>query len=406
MPIQNPSPWSDSLPTALLLMAPFDLLASLAMDVYLPVVPMMPSALGTSPAVIQLTLSLYMALLGAGQIIFGPLSDRMGRRPVLLGGAILFSAASFLLAITSTGPMFVALRVLQGLGASAALVATFATVRDVYSDRPESTVIYSLFSSMLAFVPALGPIIGALIAVTLGWQAIFVTLGILALIALTHALLRWHETRPVNIATPAFAFGPILRNFDFWTYTLGFSTAMGAFFVFFSTSSRVLIENAGLSQIAFSVAFGSVAVVMIVTTRFAKSFVARWDISGSAVRDIATILAGAAFLAVGQLTGTSAWLAFLAPTWLIAVGIVFTVSVTTNGALQRFGNTAGTAVALYYCIQSLIVGVVGTMAVVLLPGNTAWPLITYCGLMGLITLLALTLLNRCWKNNPMRSNIS
>ena len=95
---RRPSPqekiWAYSLPSALLLMAPFDILASLAMDIYLPVVPLMPEALGTSPSVIQLTLSLYMITLGFGQIAFGPISDRIGRRPVLLGGGLLFAAAS------------------------------------------------------------------------------------------------------------------------------------------------------------------------------------------------------------------------------------------------------------------------------------------------------------------------
>ncbi len=78
------------------------------------------------------------------------------------------------------------------------LVATFATVRDVYANRPEGVVIYGLFSSMLAFVPALGPIAGALIGEFLGWQAIFITLAILAMLALLNAGFRWHETRPLD----------------------------------------------------------------------------------------------------------------------------------------------------------------------------------------------------------------
>nr|WP_323853544.1 MFS transporter [Xenorhabdus sp. Vera] len=171
--------WGHSLSSALVLMVPIDLLASLAMDVYLPVIPVMPAALDTSPAMIQLTLSVYILLLGLGQMIFGPLSDRIGRRPVVLGGVLLFSIASFVLAMTSSGILFVILRILQALGASAALVATFATVRDVYADRPESSIIYGLFSSMLAFVPALGPILGSAIAFAFGWKGIFVTLGFL-----------------------------------------------------------------------------------------------------------------------------------------------------------------------------------------------------------------------------------
>ena len=168
--------WAYTLPAALLLMAPFDILASLAMDIYLPVVPAMPGILNTTPAMIQLTLSLYMVMLGVGQVIFGPLSDRIGRRPILLAGATAFVIASLGAAWSSTAPAFVAFRLLQAVGASAMLVATFATVRDVYANRPEGVVIYGLFSSMLAFVPALGPIAGTLIGEFLGWQAIFITL--------------------------------------------------------------------------------------------------------------------------------------------------------------------------------------------------------------------------------------
>ncbi|MBT1159172.1 multidrug effflux MFS transporter [Aminobacter anthyllidis] len=381
--------WSYSLPAALLLMAPFDILASLAMDIYLPVVPAMPAILGTTPEIVQLTLSLYMIVLGLGQVVFGPISDRIGRRPVLMSGAVLFAAASFLLSATSSAPLFVALRVIQALGASAALVATFATVRDVYAERPESAVIYGLFSAMLACVPALGPIAGALIAHGLGWRAIFVTLGIMALAATLNALWRWHETRPVATARQRPAFRTILKNPAFRVYTLGFSAAMGAFFVFFSTAPRVLIDRAGFSEIGFSLAFATAAVAMIVTTRFAKLFVSRWGIAGSLARGMTMLLLGALLLALGQLLAEPSFLTFVVPMWGISIGIVLAGAVTANGALKAFGDAAGTAVALYFCVQSLIVGVVGTLAVVMLGGDTAWPLAAYCAAMALVTLAGL-----------------
>lgn len=80
--------------------------------------------------------------------------------------------------------------------------------------------------------------------------------------------------------------------------------------------------------------------------------------------------------------------------WVIAVGIVFTVSVTANGALEEFGHMAGTAVAFYFCIQSLFVGIAGTLAVVILPGDTAWPVVAYSSIMACLVLTALYLLNR------------
>jgi DHA1 family florfenicol/chloramphenicol resistance protein-like MFS transporter len=373
----------------LLLMAPFDILASLAMDIYLPVVPAMPGILGTTPATIQLTLSLYMLLLGIGQLVFGPLSDRLGRRPVLIGGAVLFTAASLGLAVSGSAATFLTLRIVQAAGASAALVATFATVRDVYAERPESAVIYSLFGSMLAFVPALGPIAGALIAEVFGWQGIFATLGLLSAAATLHALFRWVETRPVKPTPVPMAVRPILQSPAFWTYTLGFSAAMGSFFVYFSTAPRILIGRANYSGLEFSLAFATAALVMIVTARWAKTFVDRWGIFGSLKRGMLMLLAGAALLSIGQIAGPPGFWSFVLPMWVIAIGIVFAASVTANGALAEFGDMAGTAVALYFCIQSLITSIGGTLAVMLLGGDSAWPLAAYCAIAALVVLAAL-----------------
>jgi len=390
----NSRVWACSLPATLLLMAPFDILASLAMDIYLPVVPAMPGILNTSPAVIQLSLSLYMVMLGVGQIVFGPLSDRIGRRPVLIGGAALFAVASFCLAASSTATLFIVFRFLQAAGASAALVATFATVRDVYADRPESTVIYSLFSAMLSFVPALGPIAGALIADGLGWRAIFAVLGAVAILALVNAWFGWHETRPAVAVNSSRSILPLFKSFVFWTYTLGFSTAMGTFFVFFSTAPRVLIDGAAFSEVTFSLAFATAAGAMIITTRFTRQFVAKWGIPGSLARGMVMLLLGAFLLSIGQIFGSASFLTFIVPMWVMAIGIVFAVSVTANGALKGFDDIAGSAVAFYFCIQSLIVGIVGTLAVVTLQGDTAWPLVVFSSVMATVVLAALALLGR------------
>lgn len=376
--------WTYTLPSALLLMAPFDILASLAMDIFLPVVPAMPGILNTTPSMIQLALSLYMVTLGVGQVVFGPISDRIGRRPVLLAGGALFAVGSLGAAWSSTAEAFLCFRLVQATGASAALVATFATVRDVYASRPENAVIYGLFSSILAFVPAIGPVTGAVIAEALGWRAIFLTLAALATLAVGNALLRWHETRPVieNGKRPSVL--PIFTSLPFWVYTAGFSAGIGSFFVFFSTAPRVLIGRAGYSEFWFSLAFATVALVMIATTRFAKTFVGRWGVAGCVARGMALLVCGAALLGIGEVYGSPSFFTFILPMWVIAVGIVFTVSVTANGALADFDEIAGSAVAFYFCIQSLIVSIVGTLAVTLLNGDTAWPLICYATAMALL----------------------
>lgn len=387
MPIRNQN-WPHSLKAALLLMVPFDLLASLAMDIYLPVVPAMPDILGTTPAVVQLTLSLYMVLLGAGQLLFGPLADRIGRRPIVIAGGILFVIASFALAASNGPGMFLMFRVFQALGASAALVATFATVRDVYAERPEGTTIYALFSAILAFVPALGPILGALLAAAWGWRAIFLVLGVAAAAAVLNAAAGWKETRLPGTGAPLCHLRRPLRARRFWTYTLGFSAAMGTFFVFFSTAPRVLIDLAGYSPFAFSVAFSSVALVMMLMTRCVGRWRARWGDPGCLARGMTLLLAGALLLVLGQVFGSPSFIAFIAPMWVSATGIVMTVAVTANGALKGFDDMAGSAVALYFCVQSVLVAIAGTAAV-LLGGDSAWPLVGYSTGMAVLVLLAL-----------------
>ena len=382
----TPKNWTYSLPAALLLMAPFDLLASLGMDVYLPVVPLMPAILATTPATVQLTLSLYIVMLGFGQLLFGPLSDRVGRRPVLLAGVMLFTAASVALAYTGWAPAFVGLRIVQAAGGAAMLVATFATVRDVYADRPESAVIYGLFGSMLAFVPAVGPVLGALIDHVAGWRGIFMVLAVLGAMAGMQALLRWPETRPVGEKAQRLRVGAILGNAAFWIYTIGFSAAMGAFFVYFSTAPRLLIERLGLSPTVFSLLFATAALVMIATSRFAGRFVERWGFRGCLVRGMGLLFGGGVLLALGQLFLFPSVLAFILPVWVVSAGIAVTCAVTANGALRPFGEAAGTAVAVYYCIESIVVAAAGTLAVLLLPGDTAWPLAAFCVVLALLTI--------------------
>ncbi len=394
MTTRNLKAWTYGLPAALMLLAPFNIFASLGMDIYLPVVPVMPGIFGTTPDLIQLTLTVYMIMLGVGQVFFGPISDRIGRRPVLIGGALIFAAASFLLAATTSASFFVALRILQAIGASATLVAIFATIRDVYADRPESTSVYSWMNALLAFVPALGPIAGALIADAVGWRGIFVVLGAAALATLLWSIPKWHETGTRAATSRKAPFGHIMRSPAFWTYTLAFAAAMGTFFVFFSTAPRVLIEGAGYSRLGFSLAFASAAVVMIVTARLSQPFVRKWGTAGSVAWGMVMLLAGAALLSLGEIWLQPSFWSFVMPMWLISIGIVLTGAVTANGALEGFGDIAGVAVALHFCMQSIIVGVAGTAFVVLLDGATAWPLAAYAAAMATATLAALVGLQR------------
>lgn len=367
--------WNHSLPAALLLLCPFDIVASLAMDLYLPATAGLPQLLHTSPATVQLTLSLYLLVLGAGQLLFGPLSDRVGRRPVLLGGASLFALSSAALAVVRHGDAFLALRVLEALGGAAMLVAVFATVRDVYADRPEGKTIYGTMSALLVLVPALGPALGAFVLELGGLAAVFGCLAAWAALAALRASWAWPETRPrqhrasVRLADVA----GILRDRQFWSFTAAHGVALGGFFTALSTAPALLMIRLGRSPVAFGLWFGSIAVVLLVATRLWRGALLRHDAGWCARRGVLLVALGGA-LAGGGSAVFAHPLAFVAPAWLMAFGIALTVSVAAAGALAKFGATAGTATALFSCLSSVISVGGGTAAVWLVPAGSGWAL--------------------------------
>lgn len=371
--------WRYSLPATLLLLSPFDLLASLGMDMYLPVVPLMADVFSVAPVTIQWTLTTYLVLLGVGQLLFGPLSDRLGRRPILLGGGLSYAAASFALAAAPSSELFLAFRVLQGAGASACLVATFATLRDIYAGREESRVVYGLLGSMLAMVPAAGPLLGTAVDHWLGWRAIFTCLGVAMALAVIMAWRFWPETRRRQAsAISASALLLPLRRVHFWRYTLGYSAAMGSFFVFFSTAPWLMMERLALSSLAFSLWFATVALAMMLTARVLGKLGGRYGVPRLLRTGMICLLAGGLLLALTETLIPQSLFGFITPMWLVGIGIAITVSVTPNGALCGLDHIAGTATALYFCLGGLVLGGLGTLAVTLLPAYSAWPIVAYC----------------------------
>lgn len=379
--------WQYSLTVTILLLSPFNLLASLAMDMYLPVMPFIADELGAGAGVIQLTLTVYMILLGVGQLLFGPLSDRLGRRPVLLSGGIAYTVASFGLAITSSPEVFLGFRIIQACGASACLVAMFAAVRDIYSGRKEINVIYGLLGSMLAMVPAIAPLLGTLIDIWLGWRAIFVLLGCAMAVTVIVAWKLCPETRRQPTADLQWSqlILPV-KCWNFWVYTLCYSAGLGSFFVFFSTAPWIMMNRQGLSQVTFSLLFATVAIAMMVTARSVGSLITRWGLLNTLRVGMFCLMAGALLLSVGETFIPESVVGFIVPMWLVGVGISMAISVAPNGALQGFDHMAGTATAFYSCLGGVLLGIGGTLTITLLSNATTWPIIAYCLVLAIVVL--------------------
>src|SRR5690242_10006153 len=157
------------------LLAALTAVGPLTTDMYLPSLPDIARQLGASSAQVQLTISAYLIGFAAGQIIYGPVSDRHGRKPVLIGAIALYCAASLACALSTSIDMLIVARAFQALGGSGGIVLTRAIVRDIYSGARAGREL-SVIASVMALAPVLAPVAGGIIQTVFGWHAVFLVL--------------------------------------------------------------------------------------------------------------------------------------------------------------------------------------------------------------------------------------
>ncbi len=230
----------------------------LATDMYLAAIPTIAREWKVSESLISLSLVLWFATFSVGLLFCGPLSDRFGRKPVLLVGMTLFSLASFLCALGTRAEHLILFRVLQGLGASAPSAMGMAICRDRYEgDRRKLILAY--MAILLSIVPVLSPILGALLLQFTGWRVIFITQGVLVLLCLGGAFFYRETLAQPILPGMRSMFGPYLRILKNTRYLLAvFSMQVlgGPFFGYIAVSSLVYISFFGLSPNQFSLFFG------------------------------------------------------------------------------------------------------------------------------------------------------
>lgn len=227
------------------------MLQPLSTDLYLASLPHMAGYFAVSPAAVQRTLSLFVIGFGTAQLISGPLSDRYGRRPVLLGGLAIYAAASIACALAPSLDLLVVARFVQAVGCCTAAVVARAIVRDAHEPAEGARVI-ARASTLLAFAPILGPIAGGYLQVFFGWRAAFVALTLLCL-ALALASRRWlvetnvrHDLGAMRPARLLAAYGRIAGSPTFWAYTLPGALSYASIFVFISGTPFALIQILGV----------------------------------------------------------------------------------------------------------------------------------------------------------------
>ena len=348
-------------------------LGPLTIDMYLPSFPTIARELGTSVASVQLSLSSYLAGLAIGQIAYGPLADRFGRRGPLLGGLALYLIASLACSLAPSLPLLVISRFVQALGGCAGMVIGRAVVRDLFDARSSAR----LFSSQILVsgaAPILAPLLGGQILAFFGWRAVFLVLVGAALLvaALVHTGLpeslpasRRSRERPREIAR---SFAEVFRHGPFLRMAFAGAGIQAAMFAYIAGSPFVFIELYGVPPERFGFLFGANALGLIAASQLNRFLVHRWGLRRMLHAAIAI-----AFLAyVALFTGAvaEAPLHVLLPALFFGVATVgIAMPNATAAAMEPWGAKAGVASALLGTLQTATGAVASALTSALADGS-------------------------------------
>lgn len=334
-----------STPPRLITLTLLTAVSALTLNMILPSLPSMARELGARESVTALAVSGYMLVSALFQLTLGPVSDRLGRRTVMLAALILYTLASLGCVLASEVTSLLICRMLQGVIVAGAVVSS-AVVRDQYG-AAESASKLGAISSAMAVVPMLGPTLGGVLDSALGWRAVF---GLYSALGGGLLLLVWFdmgETRRPGLPPPRVQdLTALLSTSRYWAYVLCFSFSVGAFYIFVTGVPYVANEQWGLSPAWVGLGVGSITGGFMV----GAAITARWATRAGPPR---LILAGR-LLSVAGLTmalglfaaGLSHPLALFGPTLLVGLGNGLTLASANAGALSVRPDLAGTAAGL------------------------------------------------------------
>lgn len=362
----------------------------LSIDLVLPSFTIVARSLGVSVAAVQLTLAAYLAGVAAGQLVHGPLSDRLGRRPPLLAGLALYAAAAASAAAAWSLPALLVARFGQGLGACAVIVVSRAVVRDRCSDRDAATL-YSWRFLVMGAAPVLAPFAGGHLAATAGWRTPFVVLATVGFVLLCLVALALPESRPPHAAMPGGlretlgSVGAALRDRRFLRLSLAGGASEAAMFAAMAGAPFVFVELFAMSPERLGLVTGANALGVV-----AASQANRWLLGRIGVRDalrvgvVAGVLSYLALVAAARAEAGPAVLAAAMVAGVSSSGLVLPNA--TAAAMGSRGDRVGSASAVLGLLQSTV-GALAASAVTLLADGTARPMATVmlgCGAAALL----------------------
>ncbi|HEX3862506.1 MAG TPA: multidrug effflux MFS transporter [Stellaceae bacterium] len=344
-----------------------------ALHIVVPALPLLTKVFGDSPARVQLVLTLYLGGIAVGQLFYGPISDRFGRRPVLIAGLTLFLAGTLLCGFAWSLTILIVGRVLEALGACAGIVLGRAIIRDVY-EREAAARGIALVMMAMTLAPAMAPSFGAYLAVWVDWRAIFGLLGLLGAIvlALTIAGLRETNLNPtrLDLSGMAGSYLTLLRTPVFVGFALCSACASASWFTFCASAPHVLVETLGEPASTYGLMIllpmGAYMIGNAAAARFAVRLgTRRLLIAGRLLSFAAAVAMASWYVAVGL----DIWALFL-PIALSSIGDGMSQPSALAAGLSVHPRLAGTASGLIGFLQ-MTVAAMGTFVVALLPYEIA-----------------------------------
>ena len=310
----------------------------LSIDMYLPALPAIGRSLHATPAAMQQTVAAFFVGMAAGQLVYGPLSDRIGRRPPLLFGLFCYAAASAGCALAPSEPLLIALRVVQALAGCAGMVIARAIVRDRFRYN-EVLHIFSLLSLVMGLAPILAPLLGGWLLAAAGWRWIFGVQAVFGAAAGIAALFLLPELRAQATAEhargehPLESYLALLRQPRLVGFVLTGAFSGAALFTYIAASPDILIGVFHVPPSRFGLFFGVNAIGLITATQINARLARRVPFEIILQRANLAVFAAALLLAVDAVTGFGGLWGVMGPIFLVMAGFGFNQSNATVGAL-------------------------------------------------------------------------
>ena len=326
-------------------------LQPLTTDLMLPALPALAADLHASMAPVQLTMAALILGFGLAQLVWGPVADRVGRRPVLLLGLALYALASVGAALSDQVMAVVAWRAVQGAAMSAAVVCARAMVRDLYEPR-EGAMVMARALTGLGLVAIVSPALGGLLVAAWGWRAAMVVMGLAGAALTVFIAVALPETAQ-HRRPEATQLRPLLRQIaatlghpGFRAWTALVACSYGGLFIFLAGSGFVLIQVLGLAPSWAGLVMSSCSLSYMAGTLLCRRWIPRFGLVGAVKRGAWFTLAACVALITLAITDSRSLLAVMAPTWLYALGHGIHMPCGQVGSVAPFPKAAGLASAL------------------------------------------------------------